>query len=92
MDWKYALRRGLSKDFREDSLIPGEVAEITDKNTLAFCFSRNNIAYLELDKKVDRETALEFIFRIRQFVENSYDVATKRLESGRINEIPDNID
>ena len=38
------------KPFTERVMLPGELAEIKDKHTLAFCFGDGNISYLNLDE------------------------------------------
>lgn len=79
---RYILRRGKSEDFTERNLIPGEVAEVLDKHTLAFCFGEGDISYLNFDESVSEETAKELILRIKQFIEYSYNVERNRLGYG----------
>lgn len=55
--------------FSERQMVPGELAEVKDKHTLAFCFGDGDISYLNFDESVSEETAKELIFRIKQFAE-----------------------
>ena len=55
--------------FSERPMVPGELAEVEDKHTLAFCFGDGVISYLNFDESVSEETAKELIFRIKQFAE-----------------------
>lgn len=73
-NYRYLLKRGMSEDFTEGTLIPGEVAEILDKHTLAFCFGDGDISYLNFDEPVSEETARELIEKIKWFIGNSYKV------------------
>lgn len=59
------------KPFTERVMLPGELAEIKDKHTLAFCFGDGNISYLNFDESVSEETARELIEKIKQFVERN---------------------
>lgn len=77
--YRYLTRRGNKHDFVEDILEPGEFAEIIDKHTLAFCFGKGDVSYLNLDENVSEETAKELIFRIKEFIENSYKVEYDRI-------------
>ena len=81
-NYRYLLRRGMSEDFTEGALVPGEMAEVLDKHTLAFCFGDGDISYLNFDESVNEETAKELIFRIKQFIEYSYNVERNRLGYG----------
>lgn len=81
-DMRYLPKRGNEKDFIEDILVPGEFAEIVDKHTLAFCFGKGDVSYLNLDETISEETAKELIFRIKQFIEYSYNVERNRLGYG----------
>ena len=38
--------------FTDRSMIPGELAEIKDKHTLAFCFGDGDVSYLNFDESV----------------------------------------
>lgn len=60
--------------FLEDTLKPGEFAEIVDKHTLAFCFGKGDVKRINLDESVSEETAKELIEKIKQFIENSYKI------------------
>lgn len=60
------------KSFTERVMIPGELAEIKDKHTLAFCFGDGDVSYLNFDESVSEETARELIEKIKQFVEISW--------------------
>lgn len=57
------------KSFTERAMLPGEIAEIKDKHTLAFCFRDGDISYLNFDESVSEETAKELIEKIKQFLE-----------------------
>ena len=57
--------------FTDRSMIPGELAEIKDKHTLAFCFGDGDVSYLNFDESVSEETARELIEKIKQFVERN---------------------
>jgi len=59
------------KSFTERVMLPGELAEIKDKHTLAFCFGDGNISYLNFDESVSEETAKELIEKIKQFLERN---------------------
>lgn len=59
------------KSFTERVMLPGEIAEIKDKHTLAFCFGDGNISYLNFDESVSEETAKELIEKIKQFLERN---------------------
>ena len=59
------------KPFAERVMLPGELAEIKDKHTLAFCFGDGNISYLNFDESVSEETAKELIEKIKQFLERN---------------------
>lgn len=80
---KYILRKGMSQDFTERTLVPGEVAQVLDKHTLAFCFGEGDISYLNFDESVSEETANELIEKIKWFIENSYKVERERLGYGK---------
>lgn len=58
--------------FTERSMIPGELAEIKDKHTLAFCFGDGDVSYLNFDESVSEETARELIEKIKQFAERNW--------------------
>lgn len=58
--------------FTERIMLPGELAEVKDKHTLAFCFGDGNISYLNFDESVSEETAKELIEKIKQFVERNW--------------------
>lgn len=76
---KYIMRRGKQSDFLEDLLVPGEAVAITDKHTLAFCFEKGDVSYLNFDETVSEETAKELSSRIKQFIENSYGISADRI-------------
>lgn len=80
---KYIARKGTSEDFLENMLVPGEFAEIVDKHTLAFCFEKGDVSYLNLDESVSEETAKELIEKIKWFIENSYRIERNRLGYGK---------
>lgn len=67
MENKGVISRG--SVFTERSMLPGELAEVKDKHTLAFCFGDGDIAYLNFDESVSEETAKELILKIKQFEE-----------------------
>lgn len=58
--------------FTERSMLPGELAEVKDKHTLAFCFGDGDIAYLNFDESVSEGTAKELIEKIKQFAERNW--------------------
>ncbi len=58
--------------FTERIMLPGELAEVKDKHTLAFCFGDGNISYLNFDESVSEETAKELIEKIKQFAERNW--------------------
>lgn len=80
---KYPIQRGKLKYFNKDTMLPGEVAEILDAHTLAFCFGVDDVICLNIDEKVNEEVAKELIFRIKQFIENSYWVSRRMHEEFR---------
>lgn len=82
-DMIYLSRSGNSKVFLEDILIPGEIAEIVDEHTLAFCFAKGDVKRINLDESVNEETAKELIEKIKWFIENSYEVKRERLGHGK---------
>lgn len=59
------------KTFTERVMLLGELAEIKDKHTLAFCFGDGDVSYLNFDELVSEETARELIEKIKQFVERN---------------------
>ena len=59
------------KSFTEMVMHPGELAEIKDKHTLAFCFGDGDVSYLNFDESVSEETAKELIEKIKQFFERN---------------------
>lgn len=59
------------KSFTERVMLPGELAEIKDKHTLAFCFGDGDVSYLNFDESVSEETAKELIEKIKQFLERN---------------------
>lgn len=59
------------KSFTERVMLPGEIAEIKDKHTLAFCFRDGDVSYLNFDESVSEETAKELIEKIKQFLERN---------------------
>ena len=83
---KYLIRRGELKYFNKDAMLPGEVVEILDTHTLAFCFGAGDVICLNMDEKVSEEVAKELIFRIKQFIENSYQVSRRMHEEFRFPE------
>lgn len=70
MENRGVINKGRS--FTERVMLPGEIAEIKDKNTLAFCFGDGNISYLNFDESVSKETAKELIEKIKQFAERNW--------------------
>ena len=58
--------------FTERIMLPGELAEIKDKHTLAFCFGDGDVSYLNFDESVNEETARELIEKIKQFAERNW--------------------
>lgn len=80
---KYILRKGMSQDFTDRTLVPGEVAQILDKHTLAFCFGEGDISYLNFDESVNEETTKELIEKIKWFIENSYRIERERFGYGK---------
>ena len=58
--------------FTERPMVTGELAEVKDKHTLAFCFGDGNISYLNFDESVNEETARELIDKIKQFAERNW--------------------
>lgn len=60
------------KPFAERVMLPGELAEIKDKHTLAFCFGDGDVSYLNFDESVSEETAKELIEKIKQFAERNW--------------------
>lgn len=80
MDYRYRVRRGKEKDFSENLLVPGEIAEVLDKHTLVFCFEEGKVNYLNIDEAVSKEKADELISMIKWFIENSFAVYTRRFE------------
>lgn len=60
------------KPFTERVMLPGELAEIKDKHTLAFCFRDGDVSYLNFDESVSEETARELIEKIKQFAERNW--------------------
>lgn len=75
---RFLAKRGKSEDFSERILVPGEFAEILDKHTLAFCFEKGKVHYLNIDETVSEEKADELISLIKRFIENSFAVYTRR--------------
>lgn len=63
-------------------MLPGEVALLAEKHTVAFCFGEDDVACLRVDETVDKEIADELIFRIDQFLHNSYMLSKERAASG----------
>lgn len=80
IEYKYRARRGKEEDFSESLLQSGEVAMISDKHTLAFCFKEGKVHYLNIDETVSEEKADELISLIKWFIENSFDIYRRRFE------------
>ncbi len=40
------------RSFAERVMLPGELAEVKDKHTLAFCFGDGDVSYLNFDESV----------------------------------------
>lgn len=59
------------RSFTERTMLPGELAEIKDSHTLAFCFGDGDVSYLNFDESVSEETAKELIEKIKQFLERN---------------------
>ncbi len=59
------------RSFAERVMLPGELAEVKDKHTLAFCFGDGDVSYLNFDESVNEETARELIEKIKQFLERN---------------------